>query len=87
MPTQWTLSIMPADGWVPQSWMFCIAACSVGFALLVVVAAFMALRIRRMRQRIEREKRIDQETGMFTYDAALSRRSIRQRAARGSRSH
>lgn len=68
MPTQWTLSIMPADGWVPQSWMFCIAACSVGFALLVVVGAFMALRIRRMRQRIEREKRIDQETGMFTYD-------------------
>lgn len=67
MPTQWTLSIMPADGWVPRLWTAGIAACSAALAVLIIGCVAMGLRIRRMDRRIEAEKRIDQETGLLTY--------------------
>lgn len=71
MPTQWTLSIMPADGWVPRSWTAGIAACSAALAVLIIGCVAMGLRIRRMNRRIEEEKRIDQETRLLTYDGFI----------------
>lgn len=71
MPTEWTLSVMPEDGWVPGSWTAGIAAASAALALLVIGCVFMGLRISRMSRQIEEERRIDQETGMLTCDGLV----------------
>lgn len=71
MPTLWTLSIMPSDGWVPSEWTAAIVAGSAAFALLVIGFVGAVLRARRMRRQIREERRIDPETGLLTYDALV----------------
>ena len=67
MPTEWTLSIMPADGWVPGPWTAVIVAVATAIALLLVGCLFMGMRARRASRRIDQARRIDQETGMYNF--------------------
>ncbi|WP_368042419.1 diguanylate cyclase domain-containing protein [Gordonibacter massiliensis (ex Traore et al. 2017)] len=73
MPTLWTLSIMPANGWVPSNW---TAALAVGFSalsLLAIGVIVAASRLRRMRRQLEEERRLDPETGLLTYGGFVER--------------
>ena len=53
MPTEWTLSIMPADGWVPGPWTAAIVAVATAIALLLVGCLFMGMRARRASRRVD----------------------------------
>ena len=67
MPTEWTLSIMPADGWVPGPWTAAIVAVATAIALLLVGCLFMGMRARRASRRVDQARRTDQETGMYNF--------------------
>ena len=68
MPSEWTLSVMPADGWVPGLWTAAIVAVATAISLLLVGLMFLGERTRRMERCVERAKRTDQETGMYNFD-------------------
>lgn len=67
MPTLWTLSIMPTDGWVPSNWTVALAAAFTVLSLLTIGIAVAVLRLRRMRRQLDEERRLDPETGLLTY--------------------
>ncbi|MZJ95447.1 GGDEF domain-containing protein [Eggerthella sp. BIOML-A1] len=73
MPTQWTLSIMPEEGWVPRDWtMFIVAGASATALSLIGLGGAIALRLRDRRRRIEEAAR-DRETGLLTYRALVDK--------------
>jgi GGDEF domain-containing protein len=71
MPTLWTLSLVPVDGWVPRTWAFDIVGGCTLVALLVIALAGTALILRRTRRQAAQERLLDPETGLLTYAGFL----------------
>ena len=67
MPTLWTLSIMPVDGWVPSQWTAAIAGIFAALALVTIGFVGAILQGRRVRRQLDEERRLDPETGLLTY--------------------
>ncbi|WP_101722700.1 GGDEF domain-containing protein [Eggerthella timonensis] len=71
MPTQWTLSIMPEQGWVPQGWLWFIAAGVIATQALAVGLGGTVVAARRSRRLHAEAVRSDDETGLLTYRAFI----------------
>lgn len=71
MPTQWTLSIMPEQGWVPRSWIAFIVCSVAAVALLTIALGGVLVSLHRSRRmRLETARR-DADTGLLTYAALV----------------
>lgn len=73
MPTLWTLSIMPHDGWVPSLWTNAIVAGGIVVAVLIIGTAGFFCRARGLRKQLEEERRLDHETGLLSYSGFVER--------------
>ncbi|MEG2025086.1 MAG: GGDEF domain-containing protein [Gordonibacter sp.] len=71
MPTTWTLSLIPVDGWVPLPWVAVIAGGCVVVAALAIGLGTVVRSRAGWRRRFVREVRIDRQTGMLSYDGFL----------------
>ena len=54
MPTQWTLSIMPEQGWIPREWSIFLAAGVIAVEALIFGLAFVLLAYRAFVDELER---------------------------------
>lgn len=79
MPTQWTLSVVPNEGWVPASWTTgIVAVCVVVIASILGLAASLSSN-RRLHAQIKDVKRRDPETRLLTFDGLTKEISDRVR--------
>ena len=69
MPTQWTLSIMPEQGWIPREWSIFLAVGVIVVEALIFGLAFALLALRRARRFHAEAVRRDDETGLLAYRA------------------
>ncbi len=84
MPTQWTLSIMPEQGWIPREWSIFLAVGVIVVEALIFGLAFALLALRRARRFHAEAVRRDDETGLLAYrafvDEAAERSACRDEA-------